>query len=141
RPDEFPATGRVSMTPKISFLARPAVFALVLVALLWPFPAIGGPMSHVGDELLVRFRAGAPSTYHSALHAAVGSLPHRAFRDDLPVPPVRDPPRPSPGEAPTGAVDPPGDPPLAQDPRRAVRRADPRGDAAGRAERSALHRR
>src|SRR5262249_53757434 len=79
RPDEFPATGRVSMTPKISFLARPAVFALVLVALLWPFPAIGGPMSHVGDELLVRFRAGTPSTYHAALHAAVGAIPVRTF--------------------------------------------------------------
>ena len=48
-------------------------FAIVLLALLWPVAAIGGPAAHVPDELLVRFRAGTAPAHGAALHAAAGA--------------------------------------------------------------------
>ena len=49
-------------------------FAIVLLALLWPVAAIGGPAAQVPDELLVRFRAGtAPA--HGLRFAAAGAVP------------------------------------------------------------------
>src|SRR5262245_60726754 len=53
--------------------------AIILVALLWPLPAIAGPPSHVSDELLVRFRPGTTPAYRAALHAAAGASPVRTF--------------------------------------------------------------
>ena len=54
-------------------------FAIVLLALLWPVAAIGGPAAHVPDELLVRFRAGTAPAHGAALHAAAGDVPLRSF--------------------------------------------------------------
>ena len=54
-------------------------FAIVLLALLWPVAAIGGPAAHVPDELLVRFRAGTAPAHGAALHAAAGAVPLRTF--------------------------------------------------------------
>ena len=54
-------------------------FAIVLLALLWPVAAIGGPAAHVPDELLVRFRAGTAPAHGAALHAAAGAVPLRSF--------------------------------------------------------------
>ena len=54
-------------------------FAIVLLALLWPVAAIGGPAVHVPDELLVRFRAGTAPAHGAALHAAAGAVPLRSF--------------------------------------------------------------
>jgi Subtilase family len=54
-------------------------FAVVLLALLWPVAAIGGPAAHVPDELLVRFRAGTAPAHGAALHAAAGAVPLRSF--------------------------------------------------------------
>src|SRR5262245_15894138 len=54
-------------------------FAIVLLALLWPVAAIGGPAAHVPDEILVRFRAGTAPAHGAALHAAVGAVSLRTF--------------------------------------------------------------
>ena len=54
-------------------------FAIVLLALLWPVAAIGGPVTRVPDELLVRFRAGTAPAHAAALHAAAGAVPLRSF--------------------------------------------------------------
>src|SRR5262245_6879179 len=65
-------------TPMIPSVLRS--FAIVLLALLWPVAAIGGPAAHAPDELLVRFRAGTAPAHGAALHAAAGAVPLRTFR-------------------------------------------------------------
>jgi subtilisin family serine protease len=55
------------------------LLAVVLLALLWPVPAVGAPASHVPDELLVKFRAGTGPAHGAALHAAAGAIPMRTF--------------------------------------------------------------
>lgn len=54
-------------------------FVIVLLALLWPVAALGGPVDRVPDELLVKFHAGTDPAYRAALHAAAGATPVRTF--------------------------------------------------------------
>src|SRR5262249_23996186 len=74
RPGSCSANRRSPMMSRIA-----SVLAVVLVALIWPLPAIAGPASHVPDEVLVKFRAGMAPAHHAAAHAALGAVPVRRF--------------------------------------------------------------